>query len=345
MSSFTPKYLAQLKLHPSIGWSLAQIAETKGLQEVWRRTKPEIISQLRESALIQSAESSNRIEGVEVEPKRLTPLVLGSAKPRDRSEEEIVGYRKALQWIHAHHLKIEISPESIQKLHLLAQGGLIGDAGQWKTRDNEIIEFSKAGDRKVRFQCTSAKATPIAMVQLCLAYRDLKENRAIPDLLLIANFVLDFLCIHPFRDGNGRVSRLLTLLCLYQWGYEVGRYISLERIIESTKEDYYRTLGQSSLGWHSSSHELFSWWSYFLGHIKLGYQELKDRVEIASSDSKTSLIRSLIQELPDEFSISDILKMQPGLNREIVKKTLGKLKMERSLVLVGRGRGAKCRKV
>ncbi len=343
MSSFKPKYLAQLTLHPSIGWSLAQIAEARGLQEVWRRTKPEVTARLRESALIQSAESSNRIEGVEVERKRLAPLVLGSARPKDRSEEEIVGYRKALQWIHSSHSKIEVSPDSIQKLHLFAQGGLVGDAGQRKSRDNEIIEFSQAGERMVRFKCTPARETAKAIARLCQAYQDAQENRALPDLLLVANLTLDFLCIHPFRDGNGRVSRLLTLLCLYQWGYEVGRYISLERVIESTKEDYYRTLGQSSMGWHSSSHELLPWWSYFLGHIKTAYQELKDRVEIASEDSKTSLVKGLVSEVSGDFSISDILKLQPSLDREIVKKTLGKLRKEGSIVLIGKGRGAKWR--
>lgn len=341
MSSFTPSYLANLRLHPSIGWSLAKIAEARGLQEVWRRTKPEIISQLRESALIQSAESSNRIEGIEVKQKRLVPLVLGKAKPQDRPEEEIVGYRRALQWIHSNFDKIEINPETIRKIHRLAQGGLIADAGKWKTRDNEIIEFSANGDRKVRFKCTSAKAAPKAIESLCAKYNDAQEQEVLPELLTIGNFVLDFLCIHPFRDGNGRVSRLLTLLCLYKCGFEVGRYISLERIIETTKEDYYSSLKRSSESWHTSDHDLFPWWSYFLGHIKAGFQELQDRVALKSGDSKTSLIRGLVSEMALPFSVSDVVKLQPSLDREIVKKTLTQLKKEKIVRLIGRGRGAK----
>ncbi len=341
MSSFTQKYVSHLSLHPSIGWYLSQIAEARGLQEVWRRTKPEIVSKLQESALIQSSESSNRIEGVEVESKRLIPLVLGTTKPKDRSEEEIVGYRKALEWIHTNFKKIEIDSESIKKIHKLAQGGLINDAGKWKQRDNEIVEFSKDGERLTRFKCTPAKETPEAIKKLCANYRALQEKQTLPELLTVSNFILDFLCIHPFRDGNGRVSRLLTLLCLYQCGYEAGRYISLERIIETTKSDYYRTLGESSEGWHSSSHDLFPWWSYFLGHIKSAYQELKDRVELQSGDSKTALIRGIISEMTESFSVSDITKLQPNLDREIIKKTLAQLKKEKAIKLIGKGRGAR----
>ncbi len=344
MSSFTLRYLDNLRLHPSTAWSLTVIAEARGLQEFWHRTKPDLISQLRESALIQSAESSNRIEGVEVEPQRLVPLIMGTSKPRDRSEEEIVGYRRALQWIHTNFNKIEINSETIKKIHKLAQGGLTGDAGKWKTKDNEIIEFLQNGERKIRFKCVSAKETPQAIKNLCENYRQTQKKQSLPELLSIANFVLDFLCIHPFRDGNGRVSRLLTLLCLYQCGFEVGRYISLERVIESSKEDYYRTLNESSHNWHSARHDLFPWWSYFLSQIKSAYQELKDRVEIEPGDSKTSLIRSLINEMSMEFSISDILNLQPHLDREIVKKTFASLKKEGAIKLIGKGRGARWKK-
>jgi len=290
---------------------------------------------------VHSAESSNRIEGVEVSRDRLIPLVLGGAKPKDRSEEEIVGYRNALKWIHSSHQKITITPSTIKKLHKLAQGGLISDAGKWKTRDNEIVEFSQGGDRRVRFKCVPALQTPEAMEKLCRSYVDLQETQTLPELLTVSNLVFDFLCIHPFRDGNGRVSRLLTLLCLYQQGYEVGRFIGLERIIEDTKEDYYRTLAESSLNWHTSKHDLFPWWSYFLGHLRTGYQGLKDRVDLKSGDSKTDLIRGLVREMNHPFSVSDIVKLQPDLDREIVKKALAQMKRENIIRLTGKGRGAK----
>jgi len=276
-----------------------------------------------------------------VESKRLIPLVLGTTQPKDRPEEEIVGYRRALLWIHKNHQKIEITPETIKKIHKLAQGGLTGDAGQWKVRDNEIVEFSQNGDRSIRFKCTPAKETPGAIKKLCLNYKGLQEKRTLPELLTVGIFVLDFLCIYPFRDGNGRVSRLLTLLCLYQCEYDVGRYVSLERIIEITKDDYYQALGSSSKHWHSSTHDLLPWWSYFLGHLKSGYQELKDRVESQQGDSKTAMIRGMVSEMVESFSVSDIVKLQPGLDREIVKKTLAQLKKEKIITLLGSGRGAR----
>jgi Fic family protein len=341
MSSFKPSYLKELTLPPSVGWSLAKLGEGRGLQVGWQKSKPETIAQLRESALIQSVESSNRIEGVEVEKKRLIPLVMGSASPKDRPEEEIVGYRKALTWIHKQHQIIKITPATIKKLHKLAQGGLVGDAGRWKTNDNEIVEFSKTGDRRIRFKCTSAKDTPKAIEQLCLSYKMIQEQTILPELLTVANFILDFLCIHPFRDGNGRISRLLTLLCLYQNDYQIGRYMSLERIIENTKEDYYRALADSSFGWHSSKHDLLPWWSYFLSHLRSAYGELKERVDTQNGDSKTSLIRSLINETSEPFSVLDLMKLQPSLDREIIKKVLSQLKKEKAIKLIGKGRGAR----
>jgi len=340
MSSFTKSYLDKLSLHPSVAWSLSVCSEAHGLEELWSKTRPELTSQLKESALVQSAESSNRIEGVEVEKSRLKPLVLGHAKPRDRSEEEIFGYRKALE--HIHKKKIEITPNTIKKLHKIAQGGLISDAGKWKTKDNEIIEFSTSGDRKVRFKCVSAKDTPKAIKILCENYNYHITQQKIPELLIAANFILDFLCIHPFRDGNGRVSRLLTLACLYQINYQVGRFISLERIIEDSKIDYYEALKKSSNNWHESKHDLFSWWSFFLSHIRSAYQELKERVELAPiGGTKTYLIRQSILEQIGDFQISTILNLNPSLDREIVKKTLTQMKKEKLILQIGKGRGSR----
>lgn len=312
------------------------------MQEMWKKVRPEILLALRESALIQSAESSNRIEGVQVEKDRLSPLILGTTKPRDRSEEEIVGYRKALNYIHTKYDKIEISPETLLKLHDLAQGGLIGDAGKWKSRDNEIIEFSQTGERSIRFVPTSASETPKAVEQLCLGFKDVTSNNQIPDLIAVASFVFDFLCIHPFRDGNGRVSRLLTLLLLYQAGYEVGRYISLERIIEDSKEDYYNVLKQSSDSWHSIKHDLMPWWNYQLGTIKEAYKELQTRVELSSSgDSKSSLIRQTIDSISEPFSIMEISNLLPSIDRELIKKVIYGMRDEGLLKMQGQGRGVR----
>ena len=346
MGSFSPTYIKQLSFSPSTVWLISQCSESRGKQELWNKVRPEVLQSLKESSIIQSVESSNRIEGVEVEKKRLIPLVLGKSKPRDRSEEEISGYKKALNYIHQNFRDIEINKETILKLHSLAQGGMISDAGKWKTKDNDIIEISPKGERKIRFVPVTAKQTPKSIEQLCLGYKDVVSNSLLPDLICVSNFVFDFLCIHPFRDGNGRVSRLLNLLLLYQQGFEVVRYISLEKIVENSKEDYYRVLNESSRGWHQNQHLLQPWWNYQLSILKSAYQDLRERMELTpGSDSHSSLIRQTVSSFLIPFGVSDIQKLHPSLDREIIKKVLFKLRDEKQLKLLGKGRGAKWMKI
>ena len=239
MMSFRGNYLGRLALPVSSVWLVGDVAEAKGRQALYLDKSPEILTALRETALVQSVESSNRIEGVTVAPERLRPLVLENDRPRDRSEEEIQGYRRALELIHAEAKNLAITPELLQRLHATIQEGS-GDAGQWKQVDNEIIELREGA----------------------------------PPLVAVAALVFDFLCIHPFRDGNGRISRLLTLLALYQHGYEVGRYVSLERLIEESQSEYYDVLHRSSDGWHEGRHDLIPWLSFFLAILKRAYREL-----------------------------------------------------------------------
>jgi Fic family protein len=217
---------------------------------MWMRQRPEVLEALREQAIIQSSESSNRIEGVTVAATRLRPVVLGKTRPLDRPEEEVWGYRKALDWIFSRKRRIPLSSEVIRKLHALAQGGASGDAGQYKLRDNEIIEILPSGERRPRSVPTTAKETPGAIEALCEAYLRARTIERLPVLPLIATCVFDLLCIHPFRDGNGRVSRLLTTFLLLQEGFHVCRYISLERLVEDRKEEYHGALAECSAGWH-----------------------------------------------------------------------------------------------
>lgn len=235
MMSFRGTGLAEMRLPLGTVWLLEALAESKGRQTLYEKQSPQILKALRELAMVESAESSNRIEGVTVERDRLRPLVLGNSRPRDRSEEEIVGYRKALSRVHASHAKIGIEPDTFRRLHALAQGATSGDAGQWKQTQNEIIEVDPSGRRVVRFRPVEPTEVPVAMDELCVGCRHSLEQLRVTPLLATACLVLDFLCIHPFRDGNGRVARLLALLALYHHGYEVGRYISLERVVEQTK--------------------------------------------------------------------------------------------------------------
>lgn len=261
-----------LQVPQSTLWLLADIAESKGRQEALSRQSPSRLESLRETALIQSVESSNRIEGVTVEAERLRPLVLGRTKPRDRSEEEIDGYRKALELIHAEASILPIDPALILRFHRTIQAGS-GDAGTWKTVNNEIVELRPGRPPLIRFVPTSAAETPRAMNDLCVVYRHVMAQRLAHPLIAIAGFVLDFLCIHPFRDGNGRVSRLLTLLALYQNGYEVGRYVSLERLVEEAKEDYYEALYRSSQEWHEGRNDPLPWLNFFLSVLRRAYRE------------------------------------------------------------------------
>jgi Fic family protein len=273
MMSFRGNYLGRLALPVSSVWLMTDVAEAKGRQELYLDKPPEILTALRETALVQSVESSNRIEGVTVAPDRLRPLVLENDRPRDRSEEEIQGYRRALELIHAEAKNLAITPELLQRLHATIQEGS-GDAGQWKQVDNEIIELREGAPPLVRFRPVKVAETPAAVEELCLLYRHALNQSLAPPLVAAAALVFDFLCIHPFRDGNGRISRLLTLLALYQHGFEVGRYVSLERLVEESRGEYYDVLHRGSDGWHEGRHDLIPWLSFFLAILKRAYREL-----------------------------------------------------------------------
>ena len=261
---------------------MTDIAEAKGRQHLYLSQPPPVLSSLRQTATIQSVESSNRIEGVTVAPGRLEPLVLGDDRPRDRSEEEIRGYRRALDLIRAEASGLAIDPPLLQRLHAIIQEGA-GDAGQWKRVNNDIVEMRAGAPPRVRFRTLPAAEAEAAMDELCLSYRHALDQERVPPLLAAAALVFDFLCIHPFRDGNGRVSRLLTLLALEQLGYEVGRYVSLERLIEESREDYYDVLQRSSQGWHEGRHDLLPWLSYFLATLRRACFELEERVGFTPS--------------------------------------------------------------
>lgn len=342
MLSLQVDNLKRLSLPVGTGWLLGECMEAKGKQDLWVRQRPEVLAVLREQSVIQSAESSNRIEGVTIARDRLRPVVLGKSKPKDRSEEELVGYRKALDWMFSRKSTVSIEPKVILHLHALAQGGFSGDAGQWKKRDNEIIEFLPSGERTVRFKPTAAKETPQAIADLCRNYQEACEDSDLPPLVTVSTFVFDFLCVHPFRDGNGRVSRLLTTFLLLQHGFEVGRYVSLERIVEDTKADYYRILGECSRGWHEGKNKIVAWLNYFLGFLRRAYHEFADQVESTSRRPvKSELVSDAIRAQVGPFTLGDIQGLTPGVSVQQVKKVLAEMKKAGQVRLTGRGRGAK----
>jgi Fic family protein len=335
----------ELQYPQGIVWLIGQCMEAKGKQDLWQQTRPEVMNALKEIAIIQSTESSNRIEGVEVEKNRLVPLLAGKVRPIDRPEEEVLGYKNALTWIHKNYKKIEITPDTILKIHLLCQENSSGDAGKFKKKNNEIIEIHPNGERTVRFIPLNAAKTPRAVEQICLKYRQSIQQGEGPDLGIIAKFILDFLCIHPFRDGNGRASRLLTLLLLYQNGYDVGGYISLERIIEEQKEDYYLALKKSSDHWHEKENDPFPWMMFFVSVLRRAYNELNEKVERSSKEKshggKTDIIKKMILSQVGPFSLRDIENLCPSVSTQLIKKVLTEFKENKIIQLEGKGRGAR----
>ena len=222
--------------------TIRALGEFKGKQNLYKRQTPEMLETLRQVAMIQSTESSSRIEGVVVAPDRLKQIMAQKAKPRDRSEQEVAGYRDALAYIHTNAHQLKFTPDLVLRLHRQLYQFTNEPGGQWKDRENAILEVRPNGSTAVRFQPVSSIAVPEFMDSLCQLFKQLRDRNEVESLLLIASCILDFECIHPFMDGNGRIGRLLSLLLLYQAGYDVGRYISLERIIEGSKETYYDSL-------------------------------------------------------------------------------------------------------
>lgn len=327
-------------------WLLNDLAEFKGKQELFTRQSPQRLKSLREHALIESAVSSNRIEGVEVDQKRIGTVLFGKGHLQDRDEEEVRGYQQALSWIHREGAAIPIAPETILKLHAMTRPNT-WDSGQYKLDDGEIIEKHPDGRVTSRFKPLSAAETPKALGQLCTDAGRLLVGREVPALAVLAAFNLDFLCIHPFRDGNGRVSRLLILLLMYHLGLEAGRYISLERIIEQGKQRYYDTLQQSSQGWHDGKHNPWPYINYLLHAIKMLYGEFEQRFENATvpKGEKTETIRRAILSFPDAFHITELQKKCPETSIDLIRKILGQMRKDGTLECTGRGKQAQWRAI
>jgi len=329
----------------STSWYLADLGEARGKQELFTKQSPQKLKVLRENAMIESAVSSNRIEGVTVDQARIRTIIFGKSLLRDRDEEEVRGYRNALKLIHEQGKKLPISEETIQNLHRLCRGE-IWDAGKYKDKDGDIIERYANGRERVRFKPVEAAKTPSFMRELIRMWDRCLLERWVHPLIAMAAFNLDFLCIHPFRDGNGRVSRLLFLLQWYQLGYEVGRYISLERLIEQNKERYYETLEQSSERWHEGKHDPWPYVNYVLYTLKIACREFEERVGQMKSPrgSKTELIESAVKNFSGQFTLADLERSCPGVSRDMIRRVLRDLQREKKVECLGRGPGALWRK-
>ncbi len=331
-------------LTPEIVTLLTQIHEYKGEQSLFIEAKADILTQLMEIAKIQSTEASNRIEGISTSDERLKAIVKDKTTPKSRNEKEIAGYRDVLNTIHENHDYIVIKPNMILQLHrdlYKFEGYDFG--GKYKTGDNIIEEVDEQGNKHVRFQPVSAWGAPEAVENLCRAFnRTLGEGKIDP-LLLIPMFILDFLCIHPFNDGNGRISRLLTLLCLYRAGYIVGKYISIEQLIERTKESYYDALQESSVGWHEEENAYAPFVQYMLGVVVAAYRDFTTRVQTlaASGLPKPERIARIIEENYGEITKAQIAEKCPDISQITIERTLADLLGMGRIIKIGGGRYTK----
>lgn len=326
-------------------WSLTELAEMKGHQDLFTKQSPQKLEALREHAIIESAISSNRIEGVEIDQKRVKAVVLGKSHLRDRNEEEVRNYQKALAWIHTAPSEISVSADTIKELHHICRG-TIGDSGEFKEKNGDIIEKYPNGTSRIRFRTLSAKETPAAVHTLAESWDDLVKDQRIPPMVLLTASNLDFLCIHPFRDGNGRVSRLLLLLQLYHLGYEVGRYISVERTIEDNKDRYYETLEISSRGWHDGKHDPWPYINYLLFIVKEAYREFEDRLGQIKSPkgAKTELVETAIRKVSGSFTLTELEAACPGVSRDMIRRILWNKQKDGVVECTKRGPGATWRK-
>ena len=347
MRSFEHDYLLETPLSHGLLMAMRTLGEFRGRQTLYNEQSPEVLETLRRVAIVQSVESSNRIEGITVAPSRIEPLIAKKVRPRDRSEQEVAGYRDVLATIHVNYQRLRLSTDLIRSWHRDMYRFTGEQGGRWKSKDNAILEVLPDGRQTVRFQPVSALATAEFMGQLVTLFTRSLDERKTDPLLLIASFVFDCECIHPFRDGNGRIGRLLTLLLLYQAGYEVGCYISLVRIVEESKESNYEALLHSSRGWHESKHDLRPWWNYFLRMVTAAYKEFEARVGSITSarGGKRQMVRDAVQRLPHRFRLSDLQRACPGVSYPTLKRALADLQRQKKVRCLGRGRDAEWERI
>jgi Fic family protein len=348
MMSFESGKVVDMPISHRLLRIIREIAEYRGKQALFIAQSPQVLETLRQVAIIQSTECSNRIEGVTAPIERIKDLVAMKTTPGNRSEQEIAGYRDVLATIHANFAAMPFSANLVLQLQRDLYQFLPGEGGTWKPVDNEIMETGPDGTKKVRFVPVPAYKTTEAMTRLHERFLTLREQGEVDPLILIAAYVMDFLCIHPFRDGNGRMARLLTLLLLYQAHYEVGRYISLERIIEETRESYYETLQRSSVGWHEGAHALEPWTEYLLGVVILGaYQEFESRAGLIQSGkgTKTAMVLDVIAHLRGDFAIGDIQDRCPTVGIDMLRRILRQERDAGRLECLGRGPNARWRRI
>ena len=324
---------------------LSKIHEFKGRQDLYSRQNPMLIEKLTDAAKAQSIEASNRIEGIVTTSVRIRQLALKKTEPRNRNEQEIAGYRDVLNTIHDSHDYIPLKSSVLLQLHRdLMQYAETGLGGKYKAAQNYIQGMTADGETRIRFTPVSPIETPSCVTSICESYRAAMDSMKVHPLLLIPDFILDFLCIHPFHDGNGRMSRLLTTLLLYQAGYSVVRYISVEKHIEKTKNAYYSALEESSQGWHEGQNDPTPFIKYMLGVILGCYRELESHAnkvlgqQTAKRRRAYSIVKDTIEAHIGKFTKMEIVALCPGVGQKSIEGILKILLNEGQIVKMGSGR-------
>lgn len=322
----------------------ANIYSLKTMAAIRKNENLKAFTELESVAKVQSVKSSNAIEGIVTSDDRIRAIVNQSSAPLNHNEAEIAGYRDALNEVHINHTFIDFTVRDILHLHeiMMSQAGY-EYAGQFKTSNNLIMEIDADGNRKVRFTPTSAAETPQAMEQLVLAYMDAKDNANVNQLLLIPCVILDFLCIHPFRDGNGRMSRLLSLLLLYKCGFDAGKYVSFEEQINKYKNLYYEALRLSSIQWENNANDYFPFVENFLSMLYMCYKELDKRFSVVNCKrvTKHARIEATVLNSLAPLSKAEICAILPDVSPTTVEAVLGQMVKSGRILKLGSARNVK----
>lgn len=319
---------------------VAQLHEYKGRQEMYLRQKPADLDRLIEIAKIQSTEASNEIEGIRTTNTRLKQLVQDKTTPHNRDEQEIMGYRDVLNTIHENYEYIPVRSSYILQLHRdLYRYSEKSIGGQFKNSQNFISAVDANGRAFILFEPLPPYETPAAIDSICENYNRVSASQEIDDLILIPVFIHDFLCIHPFNDGNGRMSRLLTTLLLYRAGYVIGRYISLESKIAQNKDLYYATLEQCQTGWHENQEDPTPFIKYLLRIILAAYRDFEERIDIVGGrQNAVAIVRRAVSGRIGKFTKSELLELCPTISRTSVEGALRQLIKEGAISRHGSGR-------
>jgi Fic family protein len=325
---------------------ISAVGAISGLRERENALKaayPDAFTRLESVAKVQSVKGSNEIEGIVTSEQRLNEIVNQNSAPLNHNEAEIAGYRDALALVHSDYATLDIRERDILRLHEIMLSYSLNGGGRYKDSDNVIAEIDVSGARRLRFKPVSAAETAETMEQLILAYMDARDNAAVNRLLLIPCFILDFLCVHPFSDGNGRVSRLLSLLLLYKSGFDAGRYISFEEQINRGKAGYYKALKDSSGGWHTRENTYFSFIENFVTTLLLCYKELDKRFAVVNSGraGKRARIEATVLNSLLPISKREVCYILPDVSPTTVEAVIASMLKSGVIVKIGSARNTK----